>query len=202
MQNDIAIVILAAGNSNRMGQPKQLLPWGETTLLAHSIETVSACGSIVFVVLGAYRDEIIGSIDLTEVIEFEYINWKEGIGSTISFAVKEIEQRYNAIKGIIITLADQPFIDKGHYRELIRQYITNKECIIATENDSYLGVPALFPKAFFKELKTLSNDEGAKKIILKKINCVRKVRIFTDTFDIDTIEAYNTAKKINSDRNH
>lgn len=196
--NQIALVILAAGNAKRMGQSKQLLPWGDTTLLGSVIENAySVIADEIFVVLGAYKSEIEERIDLSKTIVLTNENWKQGLGSSIALATVEINKKNPRIDAVLFVLADQPFISSLHLNTMIELHTKENEAIILTKKDNYTGVPVLFPKFFFSELMLLSNDEGAKQIINKNKNQVREVITDNNTADIDTIESYISLNKIN-----
>lgn len=189
--NQIGIVILAAGNAKRMKQSKQLLPWGNSSLLGNVITNVlSTDADEVFVVLGAYKDEIKERTDLSQVITLVNENWQQGLGSTIAIATAEIDKKYPNISAVLLVLADQPFISSSHLNKMIELHKKDKEAIIMTKKDDYKGVPVLFPKKYFSELILLSNDEGAKQIINRNKNGVKELVTNDDTTDIDTFETY------------
>lgn len=194
--NQIAIVILAAGSAKRMGQSKQLLPWRDSTLLGSVIETIlSVDADIFFIVLGAYKNEIEEKTDLSKTIVFINENWQQGLGSSIALATAEIDKQYPDINAIMFVLADQPFISSLHLSTMIQSHNKEKEAIIVTKKENYSGVPVLFPRKFFSELMSLSNDEGAKQIINRNKDQVMEVVTHDDTADIDTFESYNTLYK-------
>lgn len=189
--NQVAIVILAAGNAKRMGQSKQLLPWKNSTLLGSVLANIlSADADIFFVVLGAHRNDIEDKIDLSHNIVLINENWQQGIGSSIALAAAEIDKKYPNINTILFVLADQPFISSLHLNTIIKLHHQEKEAIIITRKEDYRGVPVLFPRKFFSELMLLSNDEGAKPIINKNKNHVREAVTQDDISDIDTFESY------------
>ncbi|MGO4771235.1 NTP transferase domain-containing protein [Flavobacterium sp. W22_SRS_FK3] len=187
----VAIVVLAAGSAKRMGQPKQLLHWGNSTLLGSVIKnTLSTDADIFFVVLGAYRNEIEQQINLSKNIVLINENWQHGLGSSIAAATTEIEKKYPNIHAILFVLADQPFISSIHLNTMIKLHNKEKEAIIITKKDDYRGVPVLFPRNFFSELILLSNDEGAKQIINRNKKLIKEVVTDNDTVDIDTFKSY------------
>lgn len=193
----IAVVVLAAGNSKRMGQSKQLLPWGDSTLLGNVVKNVLAVDAYkIFVVLGAYHNEIIRKIDLSKVTVLINENWHQGLGSSIAAAITEIEKKYSEINAVLFVLADQPFVSYLHLNEIIELHYKEKEAIIITKKDDYKGVPVLFSRKFFPELMSLSNDEGAKQIINRNKNCVKEIVCQDNTADIDTFEAYEALHEI------
>ena len=194
--NHIAIVILAAGKATRMGQSKQLLPWGDSTLLGSVIETILAVDATIFcVVMGAYQNEIEKKTDLSKTIVFINKNWQQGIGSSIALTTAEIDKQYPHINAILFVLADQPFISSLHINAMIQSHNNEKEAIIVTKKKDYRGVPVLFPKKFFSDLMLLSNDEGAKQIINRNKDQVREIVTQDDTADIDTFESYTALYK-------
>ncbi len=193
----IAVVVLAAGNAKRLGQSKQLLPWGNSTLLGNVVDNVLTVDAHkTFVVLGAYRNEILEKINLSEATVLINGNWQQGLGSSIASAITEIDDKYPELNAVLLVLADQPFIGSIHLNAIINLHLTEKESIIITRKEDYRGVPVLFPRKFFKELRLLSNDEGAKQIINRNKNCVKEVFSQDNIADIDTFEAYEALHKI------
>lgn len=189
--NQVAVVLLAAGSSKRMGQPKQLLPWNESTLLGHAIKSIlSGSASKLFLVLGAHSDQIAAKVDLSGMTVLINENWEQGLGSSIAFAIGEINEKYTDINAVLFLLADQPFIESIHLDNLIQLHFKEPESIILTRNGEYKGVPVLFPRKFFPELLILSNDEGAKKIIASQKGQVMEVVTENETTDIDTFDTY------------
>lgn len=198
----IAVVVLAAGNAKRLGQSKQLLPWDNSTLLGNVVRNVLAVDAHkFFVVLGAYSNEIIEKINLSETTVLINGNWQQGLGSSIASAIAEIENKYSEVNAVLLVLADQPFISSIHLNAIIKLHSTEKESIIITRKEDYIGVPVLFPRKFFSELMVLSNDEGAKQIINRNKNWVKEVVSQDDTADIDTFESYEALHKIFKSKN-
>jgi molybdenum cofactor cytidylyltransferase len=195
--NKIAVVVLAAGNAKRLGQSKQLLPWVNSTLLGNVVDNVLTVDAHkTFVVLGAYSNEILEKINLSEATVLINDNWQQGLGSSIASAITEIDDKYPELNAVLLVLADQPFIGSIHLNAIINLHLTEKESIIITRKEDYRGVPVLFPRKFFKELRLLSNDEGAKQIINRNKNCVKEIVSQDNIADIDTFEAYEAFHKI------
>ncbi|MNG23041.1 Purine catabolism protein PucB [compost metagenome] len=97
---------------------------------------------------------------------------------------------------MLLVLADQPFISSIHLNAMIKLHLAEKESIIITRKEDYMGVPVLFPRKFFRELMVLSNDEGAKQIINRNKNWVKEVVSQENTADIDTFETYEVLHEI------
>ena len=188
---NIGIVILAAGASTRMGTPKQLLRYQEHSLLRHTIEVAiaSVCRPII-VVLGAYAQLIQPEISQLPVQIVENLQWNQGMSSSIRVGIQELKTYYPEVKAVIVTLCDQPFISTEIINQLAITYHSTNQPIIACEYAETLGVPALFSDRLFWELVTLQNGEGAKQVIKKHSQEVFGISFPEGATDIDTPEEY------------
>ncbi len=185
------MVILAAGASSRMGYPKQLLPWKETTLLGYAIEQgVNSNADSIFVVLGANFKSITDKIDNHKITIIENSNWSLGMGSSIACAMEYIKRKNIHFNAILFTLVDQPLIEFNHFNILINSFLINNNNIIATQIKSRAGVPAIFGLSYFKALSNLNKDIGAKEIIAANMNDVLMVKTENLNVDIDTKISY------------
>jgi molybdenum cofactor cytidylyltransferase len=189
--NNIAILLLAAGGSSRMGQSKQLLPWGDTTLIEHQIKTLIKTGIPVNVVLGSDSDLIIPVIKNYPVIICINSNWENGMGSSLSFGIEEVTKKFPQSEGVLITLLDQPLINESYYENMIGAFKPGMKQIIASHSvTGWKGVPVIFDKFFFKDLSQLKNDEGAKRIIQQNEKNVIITEDSDALEDIDTPQSY------------
>jgi molybdenum cofactor cytidylyltransferase len=191
-QSKIAILILAAGGSSRMGRPKQLLKWKGSNLLDQTIsKAIQLKSEEVIVVLGANSDKIIPRIDQNKVNILVNQNWELGLGSSISEGMKFIIMSYPDLQGVLMMLSDQPLIELDHFLSLIDVFSSGNRQIIATKySDGKLGVPAMFDKFYFKDLCDLHSDFGAKKLFSKYSDNVKSVNNDQSAFDIDTHKQY------------
>ena len=189
MKPTIKGLILAAGSSSRMGRPKQLLPWGESTLIEHCISIANASKlDSLLVVLGSDATAIRPSIQVLDVDVVVNEEWAKGMASTIKIGVDRITSG-DMPDGILIMLADQPFVNADYLDQLINEFDT-KDSIIASTYENHLGVPALFGAAHFDLLTKLTGDSGAGAILNKKRDSIRTLPLSSDLTDIDTMEAY------------
>lgn len=193
---EIPVLLLAAGSSSRLGQPKQLLPWGKVTLIEHQIITLLNTGNPVNVVLGCHSDLIIPVLKNYKINIIINDRWEEGMGSSISSGIAQIERSFPDVSAVIISLIDQPFVSASHIKIITGNYIPDCNQIIVSQSDSgWIGVPALFDKTYFKHLIKLEKDEGAKKIIKRFEENVTILNCKDLLEDIDTTEAYNKLLK-------
>jgi len=189
--NEIPVLLLAAGGSTRMGQPKQLLPWGNTTLIEHQIKTLAKTGNPVNVILGFNSDHIIPLIEKYQVSIFINDDWESGIGSSISFGILQIMQKYPEADGVLICLLDQPLITTSYFMRMLNAWQPDSQQIIVSQSVSgWTGVPVLFDKHYFNDLLKLKNDQGAKKIIQQHEGHVTIMKGGEVIEDMDTPNTY------------
>ena len=192
----IAILILAAGESKRLGQPKQLLPYKKTNLLAHTIEQVKPIErSEVFVVIGAHFSDVFQSIRGQKITVLKNNDWENGMGSSLSKGIEFIKKK-GSFDRVLVTLSDLPLMTLSHYEDLISLSISSRKRIILTDYEELSGVPAIFDKSLFNELSLLKDDEGAKPVIGKYKKEVLKLTSKTPYFDVDTKEEYQKLLKL------
>lgn len=191
--SNISIIILAAGESKRMGVPKQLLKWGDSTLLGCAIETaLKSSAKDVTVVLGANFELIKKEIEHFPISIIKNKHWQKGLGKSLAFGVESIINSNKKKDACLVTLADQPLIDATFLNQLINAFNKNKQSIIATSyNDKKIGVPVIFNKIYFEELTTLYDDKGAKHILEKYKSSVKVLKPELDNVDLDLKTEYD-----------
>jgi molybdenum cofactor cytidylyltransferase len=197
--NNVQLILLAAGVSRRMGTPKQLLPWGTTTLIEHQIKNLLNTNNSVSVILGAYADEIIKVIDKFPINVFRNENWENGMGTSIAYGVQQLLEKDSTADGILISLIDQPLLTTNHFRKMLNLFQSRKKQIIVSHAENcWSGAPVLFDRVYFDELLMLKGDEGAKRITNKYRNSVKLIDGGSILRDVDTHEAYvELLKEIN-----
>lgn len=186
----IAVIIVAAGASSRMKRAKQLLPFGETTLLGHAIEQAEASvAEKVYVILGANAGVIKEHFNLPALNVVENKHWEEGIGTSISIGVKEVAEKAD-FDAILLMLGDQPLIGSVYLDQMITAFRKDPSKIIATKYPKSTGVPAIFPKKYFPKLMLLEGDSGAKSLLYEYGSQVISLAAGKKIKDIDTPEDY------------
>ncbi len=193
---NIAVVILAAGESSRMQKTKQLLPWGKSTLLGSAIkEALESNAENVYVVLGAKAETIQMQLEKSDVDLIFNNDWKKGMGSSISCAINYLLHLETNYDGILIMLCDQPLIDAIYLNKMISTFKKSGKGVVATAYESRNGVPVLFNNKYFEQLSLLDSDKGAKAIIMDNPTDVLTIIPMGKEIDLDTIEEYEQALK-------
>jgi molybdenum cofactor cytidylyltransferase len=189
---EIPILLLAAGSSSRMGQPKQLLPWEENTLIEHQIQTLLKTEHPVNVVLGSNPNLIIPVIEKFPVTIAINTDWESGMGSSISFGINKMIQKFQDASGVLITLLDQPMITSSYIKKMLAAFSPNSNQILVSHSSlGWTGVPVLFDRCYFAELAELQNEEGAKKIVKRHEENVIQLDAGELQEDMDTPETYH-----------
>lgn len=182
--NKYAVIILAAGTSRRLGRPKQLVKIGQENLLSHAIKAASQVENAdIYIVLGAYANEISATID-RGIPTYINPNWEKGMGNSISYGMGQILQLgYNAV---ILTVCDQPFLAATHFEQLIDRY---EKCdgrdIIISRYSTGNGPPSLFDSRHFNQLSNLDGDDGAKNVVKENKDSVGFINFDRGYIDID-----------------
>ena len=192
----IAIIILAAGRSSRLGSPKQLLSYRGKTLLQHSIDTaLESQASPVMVVLGSGKESIEKELDQTQIFILENTAWESGMASSISCGINNLNTIAPDSEAVILMVCDQPYVSATLLNELTNKYMESGQAIIASSYENTLGTPALFHKSLFSELSALEGESGAKSLIKKYSQQTGFVSFAQGSIDIDTRENYRNLPK-------
>lgn len=187
-----AIIILAAGNSSRMGKPKQLLDFKGKTLLQTVIDEAlkTDCSSIT-VILGANAEEVLVKHQNNQVNFVINKSWENGMASGIVAGLSSLIEKNDKTESIIIAVADQVFIKMSTFNNLIEKHIKTGKNIIASSYAETMGTPVLFGKVYFDALLSLKGTEGAKKLLKQYPLDVETVVFEGGEIDIDTENDYN-----------
>ena len=190
--NRIGVIILAAGASNRMGKPKQLLRWHEKPLLQTVIDKAQAYTFDTNVlVLGAHSEEIKRAIVPGRFRIIINEDWKEGIASSIRKGVEGSLEINPELEHILILLSDQPFLTSELIHEMIGSHKQHGKSITACKYQDTVGVPAIFARPLFRELSMLEGDRGAKVLIRKYPDNLAVVSFDLGLIDLDKPEDYH-----------
>ncbi len=168
MSAAVAAIVLAAGASRRLGQPKQLLVHGGVTLLERALRLSTEAGAEpVLTVLGASFEIICASVVLDPAILVINDQWQRGISTSIHAGLKALDVVARNAAGALILGCDQPRLTADHLRALIEMFSAQaKPSIVASAYAGVLGVPAVFPRSAFPHLRALRGDKGARALLL------------------------------------
>lgn len=160
----LGALILAAGASTRLGQPKQLLRVNGETLVERAIRIAREAGAeTVMVVLGANYQAIFDVLQPHQPQLRILLNqrWAEGMGTSIALGAAAAE-RHN-VDDLLVLTCDQIAVTPEHLRELVAA--SHREHVVASTYAGHRGVPALFPEFSFHALQRLSGDRGARDLL-------------------------------------
>jgi len=190
-------VILAAGQGQRMGEPKQLLPLGGKPMVRHVATTACQAGlDQVIVITGAYGAEVAQVLQGLPLQVIYNENWAKGQSTSIQKAVLSIPAQCQAV---VFLLADQPLVDTQLINKLLRSYHETKASIIMPRWNNQPGNPVLFDmKVWRSALLQLSGDEGARQIMRQQQGLIHYIELSNGQMflDVDTQVAYDRMQKV------
>ncbi|HVC47651.1 MAG TPA: nucleotidyltransferase family protein [Terracidiphilus sp.] len=183
----VPAILLAAGASSRLGQPKQLVSVGSEVLLERAIRVAREAGAHpVLVVLGAHFAPICARIDLQDAIAVLNEEWMQGISTSIRAGLGALDVSAPNSSCALIMTCDQPRLTAAHLRALIAAFHAQPASAIAAS--SYAGVrgtPAIFPRDMFPRMLALKGDKGARSLIAAESSKVVAVQFDGGEIDID-----------------
>lgn len=195
---EVHTIILAAGNSSRMGQPKQLLRINDEALLVRTIKTVTAAGLLnteITVVLGSDYAQHRDVVSPLKVNIEHNINWADGMGSSLKYGLKKIMEQKPI--GVLILVCDQPLLTPQHLQKIIQLFQASPQSIIASHYNNTNGVPAIFPSPLFDQLLMIGDEQGAKKVLQENQHNLISVDFPDGAIDLDTPEDYKNYNTTN-----
>lgn len=185
-------VLLAAGASTRLGQPKQLLrlpAFGSETLIDHAVGLAREAETApIFVVLGAHAEEIRLEAELLDCILVRNEAWAEGMGSSLRLGISAVIENAPGASGAMVLVCDQPALSVDHLRKLLDTHRGNPETIAASRYAGRPGVPAVFPRALFPALLKLQGDKGARSILQQSRWAIHTIEFPGGELDLDSPE--------------
>lgn len=184
-------LVLAAGGSSRLGRPKQLLPFGATTLLGHVLDTARGCRFDQAVcVLGGAVGEVRAAVDLGGFEVVENPGFGTGCSSSIAAGLQAVDPRCDVL---VLLLGDQPGVTAGTVRRLLagRGDAPLAACAYADGR----GHPLAFGRAVFGELAALHGDKAVWRLLDRAGPAVVDVAVDGPVpRDVDTWEDYEAVR--------
>ena len=190
----ISAIILAAGESRRMGvKNKLLLPISGEVLISNFVKSVCASNVDEVVVVVGHEAEKIEDVLQGQPVRFvENLCYMEGMTSSIQTGIQAASAESD---GLLICLADQPFIETSDFNRLIHEFTElfdyESSLIIVPVFKGQRGNPVLFSRQF-RDIILQHTGKGCRDIVLKHPECVREVEMGNDNVlqDVDTMEDY------------
>ncbi len=156
----VAGIVLAAGGSTRLGQPKQILPWQGEPIVRHVAKTGLAAGlQPVIVVTGAAASAIEEALVDLPIQIVRNPDWEAGQSTSVKVGLKRVPAELGAV---IYLLADQPRVSKELLSSLVELHATTFAPLVAPEVQGQRGNPVLFDRQTFPALFTLEGDVGGR----------------------------------------
>jgi molybdenum cofactor cytidylyltransferase len=195
----LAAVILAAGGSSRMGQPKQLLKFRGTSLLRRAIDTAQAVpADQVIVVLGHAADQLLAECQPTTATVVLNDQWMEGVSTSLRGGLAAVS---SDARGVFVYPADMPLVTPEALRELAhRQQLSGRPAAM-TEAGGVRGVPVFITRSLFPALMIQEGDVGGAQYLRAHPEAVEAVH-FDDpdlVRDVDRPEDYARLLELDPD---
>jgi molybdenum cofactor cytidylyltransferase len=180
-------LVLGAGGSTRLGRPKQLLPYGDRTLLDHTLTTARACGLHQLVVpIGGAADEVAERVDLSGAEVVVNYDYGSGCSSSIAAALSAVDPRCEVL---VLMLGDQPGVTPATVAALLDG--RGDAPLAVCRYDDGRGHPLAFDRSVFGALADLHGDKGVWRLLDERADEVTEVRIAGPIpLDVDTPEDY------------
>jgi molybdenum cofactor cytidylyltransferase len=194
--SDIWAVILAAGESKRMGYPKMLLPINGSAMIECVIENVKKSDvDKIIVVVGAEKEALIPLADKWHIEYCYNENYKEGMLSSVQCGFKNLP---SGCKATLVFQGDQPFITPITINSVINAYLSSEKGIVIPVYKNKRGHPILIDMKYCNDIYKLSPDEGLRSLTYKFPADVLEVN--TDESgvlrDFDTYDQYTKGKNL------
>ncbi len=158
----VAAIVLAAGASTRLGEPKQLARVGGERLLERALRSATEAGcDPVLAVLGAHAQEIATVCGLDPAAIVINPGWSDGMASSVRAGIAALRRDLN---GVVLMTCDQPAVTAEHLLQLIAEGLRGDE-MVGSGYAGRCGVPAFIPCSRLEELQRLRGDKGARDLL-------------------------------------
>ncbi|MAF85390.1 MAG: molybdenum cofactor cytidylyltransferase [Dehalococcoidales bacterium] len=188
----ISAILLAAGESKRMGKLKQLMPFGQNTIVEQAIDNL--LNSVVdetIVVLGYRAEEVIKTIAAKPVKLVVNPDYEQGMSTSIIAGLNLIDSRTQAV---MLILGDQPLINSQTINRLIEAFYNHDKGIVIPTYQGRRGHPTIFTIKYREKLLGLKGDIGGRQIVKDHPGDILEVTVNSESIvtDIDTINDYQS----------
>ena len=191
----IGAVVLAAGLSQRMGRPKMILPWGDTTVITRVVSVLlTAKVDDVVVVTGGARDEVevaLQGLPVQTLFNPDYANGEMVFSLKVGLASIPDD-----IEATLIALGDQPQIEESVVQQVIAGYKQTKSSVVVPSYQMRRGHPWLVDKSHWDEIRSMHSPQSLRDFLNRHANEIHYVNVDNDSIlqDLDTPEDYLKSK--------
>lgn len=184
------VVLLAAGKSSRLGQPKQFLIFENTSLVKRAAKTALEITDNVIVVTGALNEKIEKELHGLPLNIIHNRDFEEGIASSICVGITALLKTFPKVSGAILIVCDQPYVSAMVLDKLVETSRRTNKGIVASAYAGTLGTPVLFLTKYFEKLLELTGDSGAKMLMGEFSGDVATIDFPLGEVDIDNMQDY------------
>ena len=188
----VGAIVLAAGASSRMGNPKQTLQFRGESLLRRAVLAALGAGCRpVIVVTGAYAELSRREFEGLDVLELLNTRWETGMASSVRAGIEELVSADTNLNAVVLMLCDQPYVTADVIYGLVAAHRATGSAVVASTYGGSFGVPALFDKTLFAELTRLEGAAGAKQVIKRHASEAHFLPFRGGEVDVDTPDDFS-----------
>lgn len=180
----LSVLIPAAGASERLGRPKQLIRYKGRSLLQNAVDLAHSLSPLeIIVVTGAYSEAVAESLQDDSVSWVDNPDWSKGIGGSIAVGAAAINHEAT---GLMVLLCDQWRIEEQDLTKLARAWQADPTRIVVSEAGGAYMPPVIFPALYVEQLRTLQGDQGARSLFTQFLDRLTAVHVKNAAYDLDT----------------
>ncbi len=190
----ISAILLAAGKATRLGKPKQLMPFGQGTIVEQAIDNLlSSAVNEVVVVVGYRAEEVVKTVAAKPVKLVINPDYEQGMSTSIIAGLNSVDSQAQAV---MLALSDQPLIDSRTINRLIEEFCHHDKGIAIPTYQGRRGHPIVFAAKYRGKLLELKGDIGGRQIIKAHPEDVLEVAVNCEgiCIDIDTVDSLSLAR--------
>jgi molybdenum cofactor cytidylyltransferase len=186
----VSAILLAAGQSKRMGELKQLMSFGQSTIVEQAVDNLlgSAVDEVI-VVVGYRAEEVMNAIAAKPVKLAINPDYEQGMSTSI---IAGLDLVHSGVQGVMLALGDQPLVDSQTINRLIEEFYNHDKGIAVPTYHSRRGHPIIFAIKYKEQLLKLGGDMGGRQIIKDYPDDVLEVAVNSESViaDFDTTDDY------------
>ncbi len=179
----LGAILLAGGDSSRLGRSKQLLEIDGQVLVRRQARLLLGLEfASTVVVTGSSREGVVSALADLSVTTVHNDRWSDGMGGSLACGIRSMPER---VRGAVLLLCDQWRVNSADLCRLLEVWSDEPGRAVISEWDGQSGPPAVFPRALFEPLRRLQGDRGARRVVKRYSGGVQRVPVANAAFDID-----------------